>query len=118
MKALQLLTILLCVAMTAGCIKKPMVKTEYVEKKVPVNAVPAPPTVPKPVLETSKLTEEDKKNLGKVTQAYVVENKQLKAYTGILEMIINTYRELSEKAEVTLKPLVLGEIVGTENSNN
>lgn len=78
----------------------PIIQTVYVEKKVPVNAVPQPPKVERPIPETSKLTAEDRKNIGKVSQAVVTEKEQWEGYSKILELIINKYKEMADKSEV------------------
>ncbi len=104
---IKLLGIIAMVALTTACVPKTIIKTEYVEKRVPVNAVPAPPKVERPVYETSKLTPEDRKDIGKVTQAVTTESKQKDGYIEILETVINKYKELSEKAEILVAPLLL-----------
>lgn len=90
-----------------GCATKPIVKYEYIEKRVPVNAVPAPPKYDKPVYETTKLTTEDRKSIGVVAKALVIENKQKDGYIEILESVINKYKELAAKAEILIAPLTL-----------
>lgn len=95
-------TILLC-----SCTPDPIIKYKYIEKAVPVNAVPAPPEVEKPVYETTRLTEEDRKDIGKVAKAVAIESKQKDGYIKILELIINRYKELSESAGVHVEPLEL-----------
>lgn len=81
-----------------GCKCDPIIKTEYVIQKTPVPAAPMPPEVPKPVLETGKLTKEDRENIGIVGKAIVVENKQLKGYISILEAIIAKYKDIASKS--------------------
>lgn len=103
----KLLTILFIV-LASGCASKPVIKEVYVEKKVPVNSVPQPPKVDRPILETTKLTPEDRKDIGKVSQAVVVENKQLLGYTSILELIINTYKQAADKSELQSTLIVPG----------
>lgn len=100
-----LLAALLAVALTGCQTMKPIVHTEYVTVKVPVNSTPAPPDVQKykPIMETEKLTPEDRKDIGIVSKAIVVENKQWKAYSGILELIINKYKVLAEKSGLGLE---------------
>lgn len=105
----KLIVLLMLSVMLVGC-KSQMVKTEYVEVKVPVNSVPQPPVVSRPVPETSLLTTADRKDIGKVAKAVTVERDQWKEYSSILETIINKYKELADKAgiqtklEVTLPP--------------
>lgn len=99
----KLLVVLMLAVPLAGCntfSKKPIIKTEYVEKLVPVNAVPQPPKVERPIPETSLLTDADRKDIGKVAKAVTVEKKQWEDYSTILETIINKYKELADKAEV------------------
>lgn len=102
--------------LATACVPKTIIKTEYVEKRVPVNAVPAPPKIDKPVYETSKLTPEDRKDIGKVSYALVVESKQKDGYIEILELVINKYKELAGKAEVMVAPLLLQE-TGDDSSS-
>jgi hypothetical protein len=104
---IKLLAVAVVVVLATACVPKTIIKTEYVEKKVPVPAVPAPPQVEKPVYETSKLTEEDRKDIGKVTQAVTVEAKQKDGYIVILEMVINKYKELADKSEIQIAPMTL-----------
>lgn len=96
-----LLALALGLALTA-CKSNPIIENHYIDKPVPVNAVPKPPALEtiRPVYETSKLTPEDRKDIGIVSKAVAVELKQKDAYIGILELIINTYKGLSEKAVV------------------
>ena len=91
----------------AGCPREdPLIKTEYKEVKVAVASVPAPPRHEYPILETSRLTPADKKNIGKVSQAYVVENTQLKEYIdNVLLKIIDKYKKLADESEVKMEPL-------------
>ena len=104
---IKLLVVAAMVVFTTACVPDPIIKTVYVEKKVPVNAVPAPPKVERPIYETSKLTAEDRKDIGRVTQAVTTEAKQKDGYIEILEMVINKYKELADKAEVFVEPLTL-----------
>lgn len=93
--------ILLAVLITAlsGCAKdKVLIKTVYVDKVVPVAVVPTPPTVVKPVSELSKLTPEERKDIGPLSKAMVVDIKQQEGYITLLEAIIDKYRELAEKS--------------------
>lgn len=106
---IKLLSVIAFALLAVGCAHKPIIKYEYIEKKVPVIAVPAPPAVERPVYETSKLTSEDRKHLGTVAHAAVTEIKQKDGYILILESIINKYKELSEKSEIKVEPLVLPE---------
>lgn len=106
---IKILAIVAISVLLSGCAHDQLVRTEYVEKQVPRNAVPAPPDTDKykPVSETDKLTAEDRMDIGKVTQAVTVDSKQKDGYIKILETVINKYRELSEKAEIEVAPLTL-----------
>lgn len=105
----KLLSFLAVSLIMVGCAHEPIIKYEYIEKRVPVNAVPAPPKLEKPVYETTTLTKEDRKDIGIFTQAIVVENKQKDGYIEILEMVINKYKDLAAEAEITVAPLTLPE---------
>lgn len=94
-----LYTILMTLAITACAGKDQIIKTNYVTVEKPVPTVPRPPEVKKPVLATEELTPEDRKDLGKVAKALVIENKQLRGYVTILESIVDKYRELAEQSE-------------------
>lgn len=76
-----------------------IIKTEYVEKLVPVYIIPAPPKVERPTLATSLLTPEQKLSLGELVKAYVVETEQLSAYASLLEDVIKKYEELSKRTD-------------------
>lgn len=58
-------------------------------------AIPAPPSIARPLLETSKLdvTSSD----GETVRAYRVTIEQLIQYSTSLEKIVETYRKLAEK---------------------
>jgi len=56
-------------------------------------AIPAPPTLARPILETSKLTETSSD--GEVVRAYRVTIEQLIGYSTSLEKIVETYDKLS-----------------------
>lgn len=94
------LTVILALSLGACKTMEPIVKTEYVDRPVPVATVPKPPKVDKPTLETTKLTEEDRKDIGIVSKAIVIENKQLKGLVGIYELIINTYDKAADASGI------------------
>ena len=104
---LKLIAMTAMVVLMTACVPKTIIKTEYVEKRVPVNAVPAPPKIEVPVYETTKLTPEDRKDIGRVSQAVTVEAKQKDGYIKILELVINKYKELADKAEIFVAPMTL-----------
>lgn len=56
-------------------------------------AIPAPPTLARPILETSKLTENSSD--GETVRAYRVTIEQLIGYASSLEKIVETYDKLS-----------------------
>lgn len=101
----KLIPLFAIVLLASGCNtfckkQEPIIKTEYVYVNVPVNSVPAPPKVERPVLETERLTAADRKDVGIVGKAIVVANEQLEAYSKVLEGIVNKYKELADKSEV------------------
>lgn len=56
-------------------------------------AIPAPPVLARPILETSKLTENSSD--GETVKAYRVTVEQLIGYASSLEKIVETYDKLS-----------------------
>ena len=89
-----IISTMLCLSMTA-CTPKVAVKEKIVEKDIPVYVVPKAPHVERPVLETSKLTLADRKDINKEAKALTITVEQLKDYSLSLEAIINKYNELS-----------------------
>lgn len=86
--------LIVLLALLTGC-GQPFVKPDVVEVKVPVAYIPVPPDVPKIDYQVDKLTEQDKKNPGKVVQAYVYDMKYLRAVVEMYEEILDTYRQSS-----------------------
>lgn len=109
------LGIILLVLLVGCSAKDPIIKYEYVEKRVPVLAVPAPPDVSPPVYETTTLTASDKNDIGKVAKAFVVENRQKDGYITVLEAIIDKYRNMAVASEIKLAPMKLPEPIPTRN---
>jgi hypothetical protein len=87
---------ILAFAMLTACMPQPIIKQTVVKEEIPIYVVPKPPAIsPRPVLEISKLTDEDKKNIALVAKALSVSLEQLKDYSGDLEAVYNKYMELS-----------------------
>lgn len=94
----KLLLSLVLVAFLSGCkTNPPIVKTEYKNVYVPVYVVPGPPEVQEPVLATDTLTEAQKQDIGELAKAYVIENKQLRNFNGLLLEIVQKYAEMASK---------------------
>lgn len=75
---------------------KVAIKEKVVTKEIPIFVIPRPPEVSqKPVLATSKLTAEDKKDINKVSRAMEISIQQLINYSSDLEKVYNKYKELS-----------------------
>lgn len=72
-------------------------KTEiqYVDR--PILFCPAPPVTERPILLIDQLTDEDKKDPGKVAQIYKAAIKQLTNHVEELELIIDRYDETSKQ---------------------
>jgi len=104
---IKLATTIAILLLLTGCPKEQLVKTVYVEKKVPVNAVPAPPNIPVPTYEVSKLTPAERNDLGTFVKAVTTDNKTKDGYIEILELVINKYKELAKSAEVQVEPVKL-----------
>lgn len=102
------LFVIAAVALLATGCTKDIIKTEYVEKKVPVNSVPQPPNVTKPDYATPKLTAEDRKDIGKVGHAITEDSKLKDGYISILEAIVNKYKEMADKSELQTNLIVPG----------
>lgn len=86
--------------LATACTPKTIIKTEYVERKVPVNSVPQPPVVVKPTYTTPFLTPEDRKDIGKVGYAVGVDSKLKDDYISILEAILAKYKDMADKSEL------------------
>lgn len=99
---------LIIFSLLVGCSSVPIIKTQTVNK--PVIYVPEPPTVTRPNLEIFNLSEEDKKDIGKVSKAHGVDLVQLSDYVNILELIIDKYRELAKENPKINKDVYTGEI--------
>ena len=97
------ITLIMLVVLLSGCgifkTKPPIVITEYKDKYVPVYIIPAPPKTERPSSALTALTEEQKKSLGEVVKAYVIEVNQQDAYIVLLEEVLKKYQELSQKSE-------------------
>ena len=106
---IKLVAIVAILLLSTGCVKDQLIKTVYVEKKVPVNAVPAPPEIPKPIYEVSKLTPAERNDLGTFVKAVTTDSKAKDGYIEILETVINKYKELAKDAEVQVEPVKLPE---------
>ena len=95
---------LVVVLLLAGC-ANPFVKPEVVPVQTPVAYIPVPPLVPKIEYQVDKLTEQDKKNPGKVSQAYVYDMTYLRSVVEIYEDILDAYRNSSQDFTETQKRL-------------
>lgn len=73
------------------------IPTKVEQVQVPVLICPKPPDIEKPDLEIYKLTEEDRKDPGKVAQAIKITLIQLQSYGVLLETIVKTYKNTSEE---------------------
>lgn len=92
----KIIPILLTCIMLTACMPKVAIKEKIVEKEVPIFVIPKPPVVKdRPVLDITKLTDNDKKNLNLEIAALTISLEQLKAYAGDLEAVYNKYKELS-----------------------
>lgn len=110
----KIITLLVASILLVGCGMFPT-RIEYVEKKVPIAVVPAPPVVPAPDYDLDDLTDEQRLLIGVVAKAYAIDLSMCMSYAGILEEIVDTYRELSENnppdgflafgSELTFSPL-------------
>ena len=91
------IVIALACLLAVGCM--PITKEKIQKEEVPVYVIPAPPVVDRPILETSKLTAEDRKDLNKVAKAMTIAKEELEEYADSLEKIVNKYRELSNTSK-------------------
>ena len=87
-----------------ACADQP-VKTVYQTKEVPVYVVPAPPTVVRPTLVITTLTDAQKADLGELAKAYSISLKQAMQYSCSLENIVNAYAALAAKAPSLIAPI-------------
>lgn len=104
----KLIIVIALAVLVTSCRATPVIKTEYVERKVPVNSVPQPPKVKKPDYTAPKLTAEDRKDIGKVGYAITFDSKLKDAYISVLEAIVNKYKEMADKSEVQTTLIVPG----------
>lgn len=84
-----------------GCTCKPIINTEYVEKKVPVYVYSEPPMFERPSLEIFSITEEtllseSDESRAIIAKAYVVTIKQLQQYVEKMEQYLQKERELAQ----------------------
>lgn len=108
MKIKLILAVSVALLLSSCAADKVIVKTEYVEKKVPIAVVPTPPQTNKPVSDVSTLTPEQRKDIGILSKALVATVKGQEDYIRILELIINRYKELADETGNQLKLIIPG----------
>lgn len=104
----KLLIVAALAVLATACTPKQIIKTEYVERKVPVNSVPQPPKVEKPQYVVPTLTPEQRKDIGLFGHAIVEDDKRKDGYIAILEAILNKYKEAADKSELQTILIVPG----------
>jgi len=102
----KIVTVLLLGIFMTGCsTMNGAVKTDVKYVYKPLLVCPAPPAMEKPLLLIDQLSEEDKKDPGKVAQAYKASVKQLTNYLNDLELVVKQYDATSKQYE-ELKKIV------------
>jgi hypothetical protein len=106
MKKLVALCIL-TVALTGCGREDPLIKVEYRDRVVGVNAIPAPPeyTKPQSIFDTLTPEQRTEENTGLMVKALVADRKADKGYIDVLERIVNKYKDEAAKNTVPVEPL-------------
>lgn len=86
---------LLCISGCTSVPCAPVIQTKFVPEYIPVNQVPAPPTVAPPTLALASLTPAQKLSLGEMAKAYVVSLTQLEDYATNLKKIVDKYAQMA-----------------------
>ena len=73
-----------------GC---PLVRTEYVEVKVPVYQCPSIEIPSQPVYAIESLRQDDRENYDKIAKAYVSSLLQCKQHNAILMELLSNYED-------------------------
>lgn len=94
---IKLIIGIILITFISGCQlhQKPIIKTVYKDKYIPVYITPKPPKVKKPELDIFSLTKEQRKQIGSLVKAYKISLTQEMHYACILSGIIAKYDELS-----------------------
>ena len=73
----------------------PIIQTKEITVYVPVNQVPAPPTVTPPTLALTALTSAQKGDIGELAKAYNITVVQLEDYASALKKIVDSYAAMA-----------------------
>lgn len=93
------LILLFIILILSGCSSNPKIltKIEYVEVKIPVSVIPAPPLFDKPKLEIHSFNElsPELQTFDELAKAYVITIHQLLNYSNQMELYLDKQRELA-----------------------
>lgn len=89
----KLIVIAIVSLLLIGCSPEIRYKYKYVEVKVPVQTpITPPPVLVKPILPINSLIDADKKDYPKISKAYAITIKRLKAYIEKQDKSLDAYR--------------------------
>lgn len=110
MKPIKILLVLIMLSLSlSGCRWPVREKIIYEDRYIPIPYVPTPPDVERPEFYANTLTDEQRKDIGELSKAYVISTQELKNYASNLELIIAAMVRL---AELSQKRLVQLEAMG------
>lgn len=97
----KLILITLCALALTSC--KTNIKTEYVDKPIPIYLTPKPSKITKPIYAIDTLSLEDKKDPAKLSKAIATTAAQKNVYIEQLEKVYTTYDKLGDDSLVILE---------------